>query len=281
MKAGHRLLLTSFSLALLLPAGCANREDLARFTIDGEPSLGWVVPAGVSVSFDPDFSETGNGSLRVDYDGAAAVSVPLFETTEVNVDDCMLEYSLLMASEGLKKPAYAEMTCRVDKNWYFSRALKQALIASMPWKKVRTPFFLQAGQAPDRIRLGVRFEGAGSVWVDGVHLYRRASRLLSFEAVLGSIFGVLAGLWGGSAGILSSKGRGRAFILGSGIALAVGSGLMLLAGVFLVIVKADRSFWYPLLLVGGIGVFVITPLIPGVRKQYERSEERRMRAADI
>ena len=37
---------------------------------------------------------------------------------------------------------------------------------------VATPFFLQAGQKPDLIRLNLVIQGKGRVWIDDVHLMR-------------------------------------------------------------------------------------------------------------
>jgi hypothetical protein len=43
----------------------------------------------------------------------------------------------------------------------------------MSWMTVATPFFLQAGQKPDLIRLNLAVNGTGKVWIDDIRLMRQ------------------------------------------------------------------------------------------------------------
>jgi len=58
------------------------------------------------------------------------------------------------------------------KGEFFSRSLDRPITGKMSWMTVATPFFLQAGQKPDLIRLNLVVQGKGRVWIDDIRLLR-------------------------------------------------------------------------------------------------------------
>lgn len=145
----------------------AEPVELKRFPLDSLE----VVRAETGVSFDADVSSDGQGALRVD--AKEPLTVPLFEVTDIEIEDATLIYQAQLQSEGLDGQAYLEMWVRVPgKGEFFSRGLDRPMTGTMSWMEVSTPFFLQAGQKPDLIRLNVVVNGRGRLWVDDVRLLR-------------------------------------------------------------------------------------------------------------
>ena len=143
-------------------------EELKRFPLDSLEG----VRASASVSFDADVSSDGSGALRVD--AAEPLTVPLFEVTDVEIENAILIYQASIQSENLDGKAYLEMWVRLPgEGEFFSRGLDRPLTGTMTWMKAATPFFLKAGQKPDLIRLNLVVEGKGRVWIDDVRLLRR------------------------------------------------------------------------------------------------------------
>jgi hypothetical protein len=102
------------------------------------------VRAMKGVSFDPDVSCDGKGSLRADSDGQ--LLLPLFEITDVNVDNTALIYRASLHSDKLDGQAYLEMWVRIPgKGEFFSRGLDRPVTGTMSWMQAATPFFLQIG----------------------------------------------------------------------------------------------------------------------------------------
>lgn len=123
------------------------------------------------VSFDPQTSADGGGSVCVD--AHESMTVPLFEVTDVSVDNAVLIYQASLESQNLDGKAFLEMWVRIPgKGEFFSRSLDRSITGTMSWMTVATPFFLQSGQKPDLIRLNLVVQGKGRVWIDDIRLMR-------------------------------------------------------------------------------------------------------------
>jgi len=129
------------------------------------------VRATTGVSFDRQTSSDGKGSIRVDAD--EPMVVPLFEVTDVSIENATLIYQASLQSQKLDGKAFLEMWVRLPgKGEYFSRGLDRPITGTTSWMTIATPFFLEAGQKPDLIRLNLVVQGKGRVWIDDVHLMR-------------------------------------------------------------------------------------------------------------
>ena len=163
-------------LALLIGlamSACASGQaptaavELKHFPLDSLEG----VRATTGASFDPKISADGKGSLRVD--AKEPITVPLFEVTDVSVENATLIYQARLQSESLDGKAFLEIWVRIPgKGEFFSRGLDRPITGTMSWMTVATPFLLQAGQKPDLIRLNLVVQGKGRVWIDDVHLMR-------------------------------------------------------------------------------------------------------------
>jgi hypothetical protein len=97
----------------------------------------------------------------------------------------------------------------------------------------------------------------------------------------GTLLGVLGGTFGGLAGWLAPRGKGRALVLGMMTALLVYSGVMLAIGIVAWWSGQPYGIWYGFGLAGVIGLLAIGGNYPVIRRVYRQAEERRMDAQDV
>ena len=168
MKQGF--LLVFFSLLMI---ACTNSHsqtppvELKHFVLNSVED----VRATTGVSFDRQISSDGKGSIRVDV--AEPMIVPLFEVSDISIENAVLIYQASLQSQKLDGKAFLEMWVRLPgKGEYFSRGLDRPITGTTSWMPIATPFFLQAGQKPDLIRLNLVVQGKGRVWIDDIHLMR-------------------------------------------------------------------------------------------------------------
>ncbi|MDX1763641.1 MAG: hypothetical protein R3231_04910, partial [bacterium] len=123
------------------------------------------------VELDRVLSSDGKGSLRIEAE--APRTVRLYETGDLDVEKARLTYQARIRTEGIEGIVYLEMWCQFEgKGEFFSRDLATPLTGSTDWTTEETPFFLQAGENPDNVKLNLVVEGTGTVWIDEVRLLK-------------------------------------------------------------------------------------------------------------
>jgi hypothetical protein len=163
------------SMVLLLGIVACNRPpevqapiELKHFPLDSMEG----VRAASGVSFDPTVTSDGKGSLQIK--AAEPITAPLFEVSDISIENTVLIYQAQLQTEGLEGQTYLEMWARFPgQGEYFSRGLDRPLTGTTSWVAVATPFFLEAGQKPDLIRLNLVVNGTGTVWIDDIRLLRQ------------------------------------------------------------------------------------------------------------
>src|SRR5262249_55977340 len=101
------------------------------------------------------------------------MTVHLYETGDLDVEDARVIYQAKLRSEGLEGKAYLEMWCSfAGKGEFFSRALQAPIGGTTGGASQGTPFFLQKGQNPDNVKLNLVIDGRGTVWIDDLKLTR-------------------------------------------------------------------------------------------------------------
>lgn len=167
MKKTTIVLIAVLVSAALFAQPSTSPVELKHFALNSLEG----VRAVSGVTFDPKVSSDGKGSLRVDV--TQPITIPLFEVTDVSVENATLIYQASLQSENLDGKAFLEMWVRVPgKGEFFSRGLDRPITGTISWMTTATPFFLQAGQKPDLIRLNLVVQGKGKVWIDDIHLLR-------------------------------------------------------------------------------------------------------------
>jgi hypothetical protein len=86
----------------------------------------------------------------------------LFEVSSPGVDEVRLVYRAELRAVGVAGPAYLEMLVRLPgRGTFFSKGLHLPLTGTTKWTTHEIPFFLQKGEIPDHVTLGIRFESPG------------------------------------------------------------------------------------------------------------------------
>ena len=159
------------TLAVSLAAACApsgrTEEILAEIPLD---SLGDVITTS-GVAVDAGVTTDGGGSIRVT--ASEPVTVRIAELENLSVDDARLIYRARLRTAGLRGKTYLEMWCEFPGGGaYFSRALESPVTGTNDWLSQETPFVLQKGQIPNRVKLNLVIDGQGTVWLDEVVLVK-------------------------------------------------------------------------------------------------------------
>jgi hypothetical protein len=160
----------SLTLAVLLigcSAGVSSDPALRHFPIDDLAEL----RTQSGIVFDETISSDGKGSLKIVAD--EPVTVRLYEVEGLDIEQVRLIYRAKVRTEDVDGQVFLEMWCRFPgKGEFFSRALDQPLSGSVNWTTLEAPFFLEAGQTPDLVKLNIVIDGTGTVWVDDIHLLK-------------------------------------------------------------------------------------------------------------
>ena len=171
----------SVGAALLLVAliGCSKEDgqetegagsepvQLAHYALDNMSEIETLE----GVTPDSAISSDGAGSLRIEV--VDSTTVALLTVAPIDAEDCRLIYRADLRAENFQGQAYLEMWCDFDEQGsYFSRGLQNPITGDIEWTSVETYFFLKAGENPDRVRLGLVVDGAGTIWIDNVQLLK-------------------------------------------------------------------------------------------------------------
>ncbi len=155
---------------MVMSCSRSTSKDLVieKFSCD---SLEGVIHS-IGISPDGRVKKEGQAALRIDI--AEPTVVRLFETGDIDIEDAVLIYQARLRTEGVQGRIYLEMWCRFEgKGEFFSQGYDTSLSGTTKWTQVEIPFFLKDGENPDKVKLNLACEGAGTVWVDDVRLIKR------------------------------------------------------------------------------------------------------------
>jgi hypothetical protein len=162
-----RNLLVVLMGVVLLQCGRDNAEIvvLASYPVN---SMEGVISL-TDVSLDTATSYDGNGSLE--FSAQQPTTFTIYETSDLNVENCRLIYQAKIRTRNIQGTAYLEMWCHFPgKGEYFSRGLNTKLSGDNNWNRQETVFFLKEGENPDNVRLNVVIDGSGTLWIDDISL---------------------------------------------------------------------------------------------------------------
>jgi hypothetical protein len=97
----------------------------------------------------------------------------------------------------------------------------------------------------------------------------------------GTVFGVVAGLYGSCAGVLAPRGRAKGPILGAAWLLLACAVALLALALVAWFDGQPYGVWYGLGLPGVIGLIVVGSLMPTISGRYREAERRRLEAQDL
>lgn len=168
------------------------------------------------------------------------------------------------------------------------------------WRPLLLPFSADGSTAtPVRIELYAAPPAPGTLWVSNLELVQAADMAsLSHHSsasatghpaawwsdqqagLAGGIAGAAVGILGGLFGLLAAQGRARGAAMAFTIVLAVAGIACLALGLYALNAGQPYGVWYPLVLVGGIGLVIGLWGRFVFRGAYTRHELRQMRARD-
>jgi hypothetical protein len=284
------------ALALCALAAAAQAADVVREVSwssvkQGGASLpGQVRPADASAGFE---------YLVVTHPEAQARTFPLLRLDRPGVTKARYALAGEVRYEGVEGTGYLEMWSGFGaKGRFFSRTLapsgpSQGFSGSSPWRPFVLPFDATGAEAPlESLTVNLALPGRGTV-----HLGRL--RLLQYDAgedamagggawwgpraagLAGGIAGSVIGCAGALIGLLASRGKGRAIVLGLAKGMLVFGAAALALAVVALLRAQPYEVVYPLVLEGILCLVLPAYLIPVLRRRYDEVELRKMEARDL
>ena len=111
----------------------------------------------------------GSGSLKIDTEKPRVMK--LYETGDLEAENCRIAYQAQLKSAGHQGEAYLEMWCHFPgKGEFFSRGLHSKISGDTGWSSHETIFTLSEKENPDNIKLNLVVNGSGTVWIDDIRL---------------------------------------------------------------------------------------------------------------
>jgi len=160
---------TGAVMALFL-AGCDQNSsrrgtELVRFPLN---DMSGIISRS-DVQIDKEISSDGKGSLRVTSDGFRVVR--LFETGDLDVENCRLIYQARLRTEDFDGQVFLGMECHfADKGDFLALDINNPLTGTTPWSSEEVVFYLKEGENPDNVRLHFIVNGKGAAWIDDIRL---------------------------------------------------------------------------------------------------------------
>jgi hypothetical protein len=162
-------LLAAILLAICSTGGpqAADETLIEAFPLNSANEIG----ALKDVTFDGEVSSDGKGSWKIVT--SEPTTAPIAVVNDLDVENARLIYRAQVRTDNFKGGVFIEMWCRFPgKGEYFSKGLQSVVSGTTDWTTVETPFFLQKGQNPDRVRLNLVLNGSGTAWIDDVKLLK-------------------------------------------------------------------------------------------------------------
>jgi uncharacterized protein (TIGR03067 family) len=111
-----------------------------------------------------------NGAWRIETSKERVVR--LYEVRPP-LEDCLVTYRAKMKTALAKGRAYLEMWVRMPYGGeFFTKGVMAPLSGATDWATVEIPFVLQKDERPDLLKLNVKVEGAGTLWIKDIELWQ-------------------------------------------------------------------------------------------------------------
>ena len=246
-----------------------------------------ALPAGISLAFEADAFKPGQGAFCIKNTLNGPVSVPLFRVPLQDLDRVILFYRAWARSASTSQRAFLEMCCEYPGGkTRTSRLNESVLTETSSWVEVETPFYLTHKERPNKVVLGVAFEGPGTVWVGAGSLFYESRLWGRYGAGYGLTLGFLAiliGAWSAPVSYLSKRyGKKSRFVTTT---LFVWGGLTALMGLLCVAANILQAP-IPMRLYSGIGTLLLLLMVKtlyrqiGYNKSRVRSKESQLQKHD-
>ncbi len=172
MKHFRGLALAGTVVLLFATLACSNKpkppKDVVVFPCN---SADKVVTQGV-VTEDKTVSADGQGSLKISTE--MPTTIRLFEVPYPRVEGCKVWYKAKIRTEQFGGSVYLQMVVHFSRGGEITaQNYQQAIRGNTDWKESVADATVRKGQKPSSIDLNLVVNGAGTIWVDDVHLVKQ------------------------------------------------------------------------------------------------------------
>jgi hypothetical protein len=230
---------------------------------------------------------------------------PLIELENPGITSAVYALKGMIRYENVEGDGFLQLDSHFGaKGTFFTKSLAPAgplgkISGSSDWRPFLLPFYAnsgdQAGGAsplPEKLSLGLYLPGSGAVSIRGLGLYQYAAGEDPLQAtgqwmterdssLLGAIGGSLLGIWGALIGVISARGKGRRFVLGSAMALLFVGFASIVIGVVALAAAQPYGVYSLFLLIGILLVALMAVLRRTLSMRYEQLELKRMQSMDL
>lgn len=204
-------------------------------------------------------------------------------------------------AEGVVGKAYLETLNHFGPQAAFSRTVMEDgpmkhITGDERWRDFSIPFILPESDpaAPDKLELALKLPATGTVELRDVQLVQSTGLQLPGKAraatnawwssrsaaIVGGGGGAFLGLLGGLIGAMAGLGTAKRVVQVALAFMLCLCGISLIIGLVAVIMDQPYAVYYPLLLMGFIGVVLPLALWRTVMNRYEQAEMQRLNAMD-
>ena len=197
--------------------------------------------------------------------------------------------------------AYLETLNHFGTQAAFSRTVAKSgpmklITGDEPWREFMIPFLLleTAPKAPDKIELIVVLPATGTIELRDVRLVQSDGQQLPIvtqnasnawwsnrsAGIIGGGGGAFLGLLGALIGVLTSMGNAKRVVQGVFAFMLFVCGISLLVGLVALVMNQPYAVYYPLLLLGFLGVCLPLSLWRSVMNRFTQAEMQRLDAMD-
>ncbi len=189
---------------------------------------------------------------------------------------------------------YMEMWSQFGDGHYFSRTLGVAgpmrkIQGTSGWREFALPFDSTGAPAKlNQLKINLVLPGNGKVWIGPLQISEVTLSGMQTRAWwsdqtagwVGGIGGALLGILFAACGWLAQRGKARGIVLAFHTLILVFGALSVVAGLCAVFVSQPYGVYYPLLLIGVLGIVFGALGLTQCRRKYADDEYRKMLAAD-
>jgi hypothetical protein len=283
---------TTLLLALLAGAALAQQKPIAQYSWKELVEAG-TLKTGTMVTL-PDKTE----ALKIENPSSRPLMVTLLPIEQPKITADVYSISGEVRYEGVEGDGFLEMWNYFGESAYFSRTLGESgpmgkLSGTSDWRAFVLPFNATGAKShPTKLVINLHLPGKGVVYLRSPIKLSQASESSapgmepkawwsrdSSTLAQGIISGLVGG-YGVLIGWLSSRGKARAFVLGSLQALIAAGAAGTALGLIAMLVQQPFAVWRPLLLFGVIFVVMLPFTLRSLKERYRRFELRRMTSLD-
>lgn len=236
--------------------------------------------------------------LKLQQTNASGQTYQLVEISKPAIEHSTYAIVGRIRYQDVSQPGYLEMWNHFESGSYFTRTLAMAgplrhISGTSAWREFALPFNKSREPAPQLLHVNLVLPSTGTVELTDLRLISPADQYLNptvagawwsdrTGGLIGGVAGALLGVYIGCVlAPLTAKGRARTFTLSSFTLLGTCAVVCVIAGLIAMLGSQPYAVYYPLLLLGLMGIFFGFGGLLAALRQYRDHELRKMTALDV